>query len=294
MSHYVGDLHGRSIGAKQIFPARSRAYFASSYPEGAHKLTHDMVEHPLLELDGLAMLGESLPENSLEYNRGDLPVGITEKPGSTGIRIGETIRDIENANSWALLKNIEQDPAYAALLHELLAELREVIESTTGELLTPQGYVFVSSPNAMTPYHFDPEHNILLQLRGEKAMTVFPAGDQRFAPDAVHETSHTGGARELRRDESFSEFGITFPLEPGDALYFPVMAPHYVRNGLEVSISLSITWRSSWSYDEADARAFNRLLRRWGMSPNGTNRWPKGNRAKAIGCRIARRIPGLL
>ena len=64
-------------------------------------------------------------------------------------------------------------------------------------MLKPQGFIFVSSPNAVTPYHFDPEHNILLQLRGTKVMTQFPAGDTRFAPDETHEGYHTGGHRNL-------------------------------------------------------------------------------------------------
>ncbi len=294
MSHYVGNLHGRSIGGKQIFPARSRAYFAASYPEGPHKLTHDLVEHPLLELDTLALLGEGLPPGSVEYNRGDLPIGIDAKPEATGRSIGETIREIDTANSWAVLKNVEQNPAYAALLDELLDELREEIEGATGAMLTPQGYIFISSPDAVTPYHFDPEHNVLLQLRGTKAMTVFPAGDARFAPDEIHEAYHTGGARELTWQESFARHGLTYQLEPGDALYVPVMAPHHVRNGPVPSISLSITWRSTWSYEEADARAFNHLLRRFGVNPDPTRRWPKRNKARALGCRIARRIPGLL
>lgn len=292
MSHYVGNLHGRSIGGKQIFPARSRAYFAASYPEGPHKLTHDLVSHPLLELDALADLAEQMPLTSVEYNRGDLPVGLSEKPAGAGRTIGQTIREIDTANSWAVLKNIEQDPAYAALLQELLEELREVIEATTGPMLTPQGFIFVSSPDAVTPYHFDPEHNVLMQLRGRKAMTILPPGDEQFAPDLAHESYHTGGARELPWKESFADRGITLKLEPGDALYVPVMAPHFVRNGPEPSISLSITWRSNWSYEEADARAFNHMLRRAGFSPASTRRWPKRNRAKALGCRIARRIRG--
>ncbi|WAT18840.1 cupin-like domain-containing protein [Aurantiacibacter sp. MUD11] len=293
MSHHVGQLHGRSVGARQIFPARSRAYFASSYPEGAHKLEHDLIAHPLLELDALAELGEQLPDSSIEYNRGDLPIGVDGKPEGTGLTIGETIRNIDQANSWAVLKNIEQSPAYAALLGELLEEMREVIEPRTGKVLSPQGFIFVSSPDAVTPFHFDPEHNILLQLRGTKSMTLFPAGCQHFASDLVHESYHTGGGRELKWDESFAEHGITFQLEPGDAIYVPVMAPHYVRNGPQPSISLSITWRSEWSYAEADARAFNALLRKFGINPRPPKRWPAGNKAKAIAMRIARRIPGL-
>jgi hypothetical protein len=145
----------------------------------------------------------------------------------------------------------------------------------------------------VTPYHFDPEHNILLQLRGTKVMTVFPAGNPRFAPDSVHETYHTGGARELRWHDSLADGGTPVALAPGQAVFVPVMAPHWVRNGPESSISLSITWRSAWSFAEADARAFNRLLRRLGLNPAPPGRWPARNTAKALVWRALRRIPGI-
>ena len=71
MSHHVGRLHGRSVGGKQIFPARSRANFASSYPEGAHKLEHDLIEHPLLELDALAnAVGTAAEDHDRAEGRG--------------------------------------------------------------------------------------------------------------------------------------------------------------------------------------------------------------------------------
>jgi hypothetical protein len=44
------------------------------------------------------------------------------------------------------------------------------------------------------------------------------------------------------------------------------MAPHYIRNGPE-AISLAISWRSEWSFAEADARAFNSVLRKAGVRP---------------------------
>ena len=294
MSHFVGNLHGRSIGGKQVFPARSRAYFAASYPEGPHKLTHDLFRNPLLELDALAAFAESLPASSVECHRGDVPIGADGNPGPTGCGIGETIREIEKSNSWAILKNIEQDASYGALVQELVGELRDAIEPITGEMLTPRGFILVSSPEATTPYHFDPEHHVLLQLRGQKAVTVFPAGNARFAPDTVHEAYHTGGGRKLDWQESFAREGMTFQLEAGDAVYVPVMAPHFVRNGPEPSISLSITWRSRWSHDEADARAFNHWLRGHGLDPRPTGRWPRRNRLKAIAWRAARRIRGLI
>lgn len=283
-------LKGVPIGEIAVFDKNTRARFAAAYPETPIKLRHGIEHHPLLELDAIAALAEALPDQSVEYNRGDVPIGVSGKPEGTGIPIGQTIRNIARSNSWAVLKNIEQHSPYATLLHGLIAELRDEIRAATGTIHHPQGYIFISSPNAVTPYHFDPEHNILLQLAGSKEMTVFPAGDARFAPDELHETYHTGGGRELVWDDDFADQGAKIALEAGEAVHVPVMAPHFVRNGQQASISLSITWRSQWSYAEADARAFNGLVRGMGLSPSAPKRWPSRNRAKALAWRISRRF----
>ena len=288
-AHFSSDTH-----PSPIFDDDARAAFGNNYPETPHRLNHALDHHPLLEISSLAALAEHLPEQSVEYNRGDLPIGVDGKPGSTGLSIGETIRTVHEAYSWSVLKNVEQAPAYRALLLDLLGELQPQIEARTGEMLTPQGFIFISSPNAVTPYHFDPEHNILLQIAGTKMMTQFPAGDPRFAPDEVHEQYHLGGPRELQWDDAFLEHGQAISLEPGQALYVPVMAPHFVRNGPHSSISLSITWRSNWSYHESGARCFNALLRRYGMTPAAPRRWPGSNRGKDIAYNLYRRVFGPL
>jgi hypothetical protein len=277
-------------GNAAIFDAATRQRFGQLYPEQPHVLAHALGSHPLLELGSLAALAGRLPESSIEYNRGDLPIGVDGKPGATGLSIEDTIRRIASANSWAVLKNIEQDPAYEVLLLGLLGELRGEIEVRTGAMLRPHGFVFISSPDAVTPYHFDPEHNILLQVKGSKVMTQFPAGDARFAPDEVHETYHSGGARELRWQDDFAAAGQEFAIGPGEAVFVPVMAPHFVRNGPESSISLSITWRSDWSFAEADARGLNRVLRAAGLSPAAPGRWPRTNRTKANAYRVLRKL----
>jgi hypothetical protein len=273
-----------------VFSRDARAAFAANYPEVPHKLAHALGRHPLLELGALAALAETLPEASVEYNKADLPIGVDGKPDPTGIPIGDTIRRIEQSGSWAVLKNVEQNPAYAALLADLLAEIRPQIEARTGRMLKTQAFIFITSPGGVTPYHFDPEHNILLQIRGAKVMTQFPAGDPAYAPDEVHESYHTGGPRELKWHDELLSGGREFALQPGEALFVPVMAPHFVRNGPEPSVSLSITWRSEWSFAEADARAFNAMLRRAGIRPASTGRWPHRNRAKALGWRVVRRL----
>ncbi|PEQ13264.1 transcriptional regulator [Novosphingobium sp. PC22D] len=273
-----------------VFSQESRSAFAEAYPEVPHKLAHGLLDHPLLELEALARFAETLPEASIEYNASDQPIGIEGKPAPTGIPIGETIRTIGESGSWAVLKNIEQNSEYARLLADLLDELRPVIEARTGRMLKTQGFIFVTSPGGVTPYHFDPEHNILLQIRGSKTMTQFPAGDPAYAADEMHEVYHKGGARELPWREELLAGGRDFAIGPGEAVFVPVMAPHFVRSGPTPSISLSITWRSEWSFAESDARALNGMLRRLGIRPAAPGRWPVSNRGKSLGWRVMRKI----
>lgn len=275
----------------KAFPGSARDIFAKSYPERPAKLTHGLVGHPLLALPALVDLAASLPAKDVEYNPGRLPIGIkAEDIPSPRLGIAETIRSIEENGNWMVLKLVEQHPAYRELLESALAELEPLVRPKTGEMLTLQGFIFISSPDAVTPFHFDPEHNILLQVRGEKTMTVFPATDEDIVSPQAHEGFHLGQHhRNLDWAEDFAARGTAFTLAPGDAIHVPVKAPHWVRNGPQVSISLSITWRSTWSYEEADARAFNHLLRKFGMTPASPKRLPEHNRAKSVAYRALRK-----
>ncbi len=274
-----------------VFPADTLARMAALYPAQAGLLSHHLPDHPLLSIEALAQLGEGLPPSDVEYNPGDVPIGILpEDIPSNGLSIGETIRTIDSNGSWAVLKNIENVAAYRALLMDLLAELEPVVTPRTGAMLTPQGFIFISSPGSITPFHFDPEHNILLQLRGTKVMNVWPSGDERFADRREHERYHTGGHRNLPWQDAYRNGAQQVPLAPGDAVLMPVMAPHFVANGDAPSISLSITWRSEWSYREAEAHAANAALRRMGLDPAMPPRWPSYAWAKTVAWRVARKL----
>ena len=116
-----------------IFDSATRQLFAANYPEVPHKLSHNLRDHALLTVEALALLGEALPPASVEYNKGDLPVGIDPAlVPANGLSIGDTIRMVETSGSWAVLKNIEQVPEYERLLMSLLTELKSHIEQKTG------------------------------------------------------------------------------------------------------------------------------------------------------------------
>ena len=158
-------------------------------------------------------------------------------------------------------------------------------------MLKQEAFIFVSSPNSVTPLHFDPEHNILLQLRGTKLMTIFPTSDAEIAPNELHESFYLGaGHRNLPWDDGYAPRGKRFDLSPGDGVYVPLMAPHWVQNGPEVSISFSVTWRTAFSYSQAEAHGMNREMRQFGIDPSAPAPFPARNLVKSLGFRAIRRV----
>jgi hypothetical protein len=268
--------------------------FSALYPEVSGKLRHDLTNDAMFELDALIALAGRMRPDDVEYNRGNLPIGVDPTTDIfNGLSIAATIRGIKENGSWMVLKFIEQDAEYGALLDRTLAELMPVVGPVTGEMLKREGFIFISSPHAVTPFHFDPEHNILLQLRGSKTMTIFPADNEAIVAGVEHERFHLGGHRNLPWREEILHHGRAYDLASGDAAYVPVKAPHWVQNGPDVSISLSITWRSEWSYMEADARGMNSVLRNLGLTANSPGRYPNRNLAKSVGYRVVRKVRSL-
>ena len=275
----------------QVFDEEARRIFADAYPDASVKLHHGLVGHPLLAIDALAGLAERMPAASVEYNLGKLPLGVRpEDTPSNGLTLGETIRTIESNGSWAVLKNVERDAAYGALLDAALAELEPIVDARTGPMLNREAFIFLSSPGSVTPFHMDPEHNILLQIMGEKVMTVFPAGDQELVPAVQSEAFHAGGHRNLNWRDDFRGRGTAVKLLPGDAIHVPVKAPHFVENGAGVSISLSVTWRSERSVAESELHGLNALLRRRGLPVGRIGAAPERQGARRLAYRIMRKL----
>ena len=276
------------------FSETDLARLREHYPEKPGQLAHRLLDHPLLTLESLVELGKRLPRASVEYNEGDLPYGVDpEEVGHNGLSVEDTIRRIEECGSWMVLKNVDQDPAYKALLEATLAELAGVIEPVSGEMLCKVGFIFVSSPGAVTPFHLDPEHNVLLQIRGRKTIMIVP-GDESVVPPEKHEAYHVGGHRNVPWHDDYEARGHKFELAPGDAVHVPLMWPHWVKNGPEPSISFSITWKSRWVYEEAAIRGMNPLLRRLGVPPASPAPFPRRNPAKAYAYRAIRKAQSQL
>jgi len=267
------------------------AALSGRYPQEPARLRHAFSNDPLFSLEALVALAKELPQSSVEYNAGD--VSVDQDPSRTpsnGLSIEETVRRIKDCRSWMALKNVEQVPAYKVALERCLAEIEESARAATGPMEKKLGFIFISSPGSVTPFHMDPEHNILMQMKGTKRFHVFPT-DKGVVSDEQHELYHVGEAhRNLKHRPEFDSLAVAHDLHPGDALYVPVKAPHWVKNGPEPSVSFSITWRSRWSLDEARLRIANHWVRERGGDPPPPGAAPLRDKALVFAHKAATKL----
>lgn len=258
---------------RELEPGR----FATDFPHRPFQIKHDLVDHPAFSLEKLVELARRLPASSVEYNAGDLP--ITQDPTKTphtGLSIEETIQRITECKSWMVLKRVEVDSVYQRVLDDCLDQIAPMAPG----MRTRRAFIFISSPGSVTPYHIDHEFNFLLQIRGTKQMTIF---DPKVLTEEAIERFYRGEHRNLVFDQSHADKSKTFHLTPGDGVHVPVIAPHYVLNGPEASVSFSITFRTPTGDRKSAVYQVNDRLRRFGLRPRPVGQTPLVDRAKYLG-----------
>ncbi|HEY4292610.1 JmjC domain-containing protein [Luteibacter sp.] len=245
-----------------------------------HRLHHDFHLHPLFQLAELAQLARELvPLQQCRFVRPGLTQASAfhhEASHPDGRDIDEVFRRMEEPGSWIALYNVEAIPRYAALLQEIIDGLRERVEREEPGIFAVTGFIFISAPPSVTPFHIDRENNFWLQLHGRKTLSVWDPTD-REAISAAHVedfiVSHT--LREVRLKDSSRPNSYDFDSGPGDGVYFPTTSPHMTRSdagwvmpGDGVSVSIGVTFYTSRTLRTARVHQFNRVCRKYlGMRP---------------------------
>ena len=119
-----------------------------------------------------------MPRDRIEYNSGKLMPG--HDPGSIptiDMPPAEVVRRIEQANAWMVIKNVEDEPEYFGVLKAFVDAAQAAAGKRAGDYSDLQGFIFVSSANATTPFHLDAEENILIQIKGDKFVHIFDNRD---------------------------------------------------------------------------------------------------------------------
>jgi hypothetical protein len=234
------------------------AFAASFERREATTFRHELFSHPLLKVEAIADLADRLAAHSVVCDDAVKPLLVPGGGPPRGVvsRPGDLIRDLESSATWMTLLNIEQDQAYRDLIQECLEDLAPFAQRFAGDIRRPAGFIFVSSPNSVTPAHFDIEHSIPMQIQGRRTLGVgvFTTPDDKER-EILRYWSGSHGRIEVMPIER-----ATYDTEPGFGAYIPPLQPHWIMNGPSPSVSVTLTFFTRDTDQDSLVRAFNQHL----------------------------------
>ena len=242
------------------------------------QVKHNLTDHPLLQIERLAQLADALPPDQAEFTKGkasEILLGGGEQPEE--MTAGDVVRGIETNGMWMVLKRVHTDPEYQALADWILGNIRSEVVDREGGRVSSECYILISAAESVAPSHFDPEYNMLFQIRGTKDLTVGTFTDLETERREA-ERYYGGGHRNI---SDLPQNETVYPMEPGIGVHIPAEAPHMVKNGKTWSISLSTSFYTRDSARKVDAYAMNARLRKLHISPTPPGEHPGRDKLKA-------------
>jgi len=267
--------------------------FRERFDDTAFSFSHRLADHPLLQPERLLTLAKEMASDPRDvyYDAGDVAVDQRwDQVPICDVPVDELFNRIETADAWIVLRRPEKFPEYAALLDACIAEIERLSGRDLSRVMKLRNsIVFINSPHRVSSYHIDRECSVLLQIRGRKTVNIFDKHDREVLTEQEIEHFWTVDNNAPRYKKELQERAMTVELAPGDAVHIPVNAPHWVKNGPEVSISLNINFHYR---DEllADIYRANYWLRRFGLNPKPPGGSPKFEALKGRVYRSARGV----
>jgi len=232
---------------------------------------HELASSPLFQLPRLIELARHTSEHrpeDLYYDAG--VTDLNEKWGTSPapFPVDETLRRIEHAGAFIILRRAETDPAYAGLLEQCMSDLLEVSgHELARKMRRREVIIFITSPRRITTYHIDSETNFLLQVHGSKDISIFDRYDREVLPESEIERFWVEDANAPVYKPELQHRAEVVRLQPGNGVHIPINAPHWVQNDENISVSVSINYHS-WDSEYAHLYCANYFLRRkLGLTP---------------------------
>ncbi|MGB5711404.1 MAG: hypothetical protein WBM44_10910, partial [Waterburya sp.] len=176
-----------------------RQKFTEKYNHDSFKFTHNLAGHPLFEIPRLVELADFLLQQegrSIQFRGSDRPVddfGDAQSRNKQRERLLQELADIRNSKSWLLLYSVQRKPEYQVLLDQIIGELEQLTgQDIRSQITWLDAYIFVASPQGITPYHIDHEATFLFQIAGNRTSNLFDGRDRSILKEAEIEKYYIG------------------------------------------------------------------------------------------------------
>jgi len=273
--------------ASEVFShdAETGKLFAANFDHRPFEFRHALHNMEIFQMPALLKLAERCMHNrqyKSHFETGEPVVDgyFGNKPAD--MTLVQALERIGEGKNWIILKRIHEEPEYRAALAVFIAELSELTGTDLGRRYRdPILTIFITSPNRITPYHLDGEANFLAQVQGSKSVFLYNAHDPRILTQEEIERYWTGHLLAPRWHDDLSEGQWRYDISPGVGVFNPATFPHWVKNGDNVSVSVSINFKRVRN-DAIGAYRANYYARKIGWRPTLPGQKPALDRVKNL------------
>ena len=262
----------------------------------ARKHPHGLVEQGFATDEALARVLHRYPADLFDINLYDY-----DDEGQASLRTGargglsgdQLLEAIQAGRLWINLRQAEQ--GCPELWAAAMAEFGKIQATYPGmKAVTNAGQLIISSPAAKVPYHFDAAGVVLFHLRGRKRLFVYPGDEAHLPEHAMEQIVARQAAEDLPYNRAFEADAQVIDLRPGEALTWPLYAPHRVENLDKFCVSLSMDFQTWSSRMRNGALYTNAVIRSRGGAPRFTDGMATPELAARWAASLAlRRVGGL-
>ena len=205
-----------------------------------------------------------------------------DKTPKPEFKAADAIQRLEQCGAWIVLKRADKNPEYAKVLRECMAELQDLTGLNLDRVMKLQEVIlFITSPKRITTYHIDRECSLLLQIRGNKQISIFDRNDREVLPEEEIERFWSVDHNAPRYKPELQSHATVYRLSPGVGVHIPVNAPHWVQNGDDISVSLNVNFQYRDTF-RANLYRSNYLLRKMGLNPSPPGVSPTRDKIKSV------------
>lgn len=260
------------------------------------KFAHKMVETGLFEDEALAALLDRYPAELYDINLFDFDADgqMQMRTGVRGRLPGaEVLAGIKEGRVWVQLRRVEQH--YAELGRAIQAAFDGISRQSPGfKAIQLNGQLILSAPQAKVPFHADAPGVVLFHMRGKKRLWVYPMDEQHMPQVGMENIALKQTTEDLPYRRDWDANAIVCDLEPGQALTWPLHAPHRVENVEGFNVSLSVDYQTWGTRITNGAFYANGILRRRGLPVAAMSKTPMAARTALWAAHLGMKRLGLV
>lgn len=238
------------------------------------EFSHNLANHPALTFENLSEVITSMPDEKVMFSTGlsNLKTNFENLlvEGKKGFDLNEVINTIKTGSAYIAVRNPELHPSFKDLFAGICQDVGNLMKKngTGTKPLEPMLWLFIASPGAVTPFHFDRYSNFIFQIRGSKELAVFPPRVESIIPHKELEAYMDYKPSFPEWSEESDKAASKYNFKSGEAVHIPFTSGHYVKNGMDdISITISIFYHTEQTLMWSKAMTCNNRLRKLGMTP---------------------------